>query len=149
MPAPRTNRATGKPVTQLGDVTALRKQVLEEQRDADQADAAQHLAVAKEVEDYERKHQVIDYTGVDNPLPEVIEEDSNDGPFREIIIKYDIDQMSFGVKVIKEAQYDENGAMTVPPTITGINFLSFKEGRRYRVPRALADHLDERGFVFH
>ena len=37
---PRTNRTTGKPVPQPGDMTALRKQSQEDDRDLNQAEAA-------------------------------------------------------------------------------------------------------------
>lgn len=147
--AETTNRGTGRRVAQPGDMTALRKQVQEEERDEQQREAARKMTMAKEVEEYDKRHTVIDYTGADQPLPEVVEEEDNDDPYREIIIKYDIDQMAFGREIVKDAVMEDDGTMKIPPILGNIRFLSFKEGRRYRVPRALADHLDERGFVFH
>lgn len=148
---PRTNRTTGKPVAQPGDMTALRKQAQEETRDVEQAEAAQRLTMAREVDDYEKQHVTVDYTGADVALPDVEEDDGADErPYREIIVKYDIDKMAFGRDIVTPAVTDEaTGVMSVPPVLGGIRFFDFKEGRRYRVPRELAEHLDERGYVFH
>jgi len=146
----RVNRTSGKAAPQPGDVTALRTQALEEQRDEDQREASKRLSMASEVQEYEKQNVVIDYTDVDNPLPEVQPEDGDDDrPYREVTIKYDIDNMVYGVKILREAEYDERGNVTRPADVGGPRFFSFKEGRRYRLPKPLADHLDERGYVFH
>jgi len=146
----RVNRTTGKAAPQPGDVTALRTQALEDERNQEQAEAQQRVTMAREVEEYEKQNVVIDYSDVDNPLPEVQPLDGEDErPFREVTIKYDIDQMTFGVHILREAEYDERGNCTRPADVGGPRFFSFKEGRRYRLPKPLADHLDERGFVFH
>lgn len=144
-----TNRNTGraaKPVR--GDVTALQVQALEEQRDANLAKEAAEKAHRREVEELAKKNEVIDYSGADVPLPEP-EKHEDHSPFREIIAKYDVDQMAFGREIVRDAEYNEDGECTRPAELGGIRFLSFQEGRRYRVPRALADHLDERGLVWH
>jgi hypothetical protein len=148
-PTPVRNRATGKAVPQAGDMTALRSQQLEDDRDAERAEAARRATQQAEVEDYEARNVVIDYTGADTPLPVAVEATDNQDPYREIIIKYGIDQMAFGREIIQNAEYDGHGNITIPPRLGGIRYFTFKEGRKYRVPRALADHLDERGYVFH
>jgi hypothetical protein len=148
--APRTNRSTGRAAPQPGDMTALQKAALEEKADAAKDEAARLQAAKVEVEDYEAKHTVIDYSGADIPLPEVTEDEAElENPVREVIMKYAIDQMAFGREVISEPVLDDNGNVVVPARLGGIRYFTFKEGRRYRLPKALADHLDERGFLFH
>lgn len=147
--APVRNRSTGKATAQAGDMTALRTAQLEDERDAERVEAARRVTMQREVEDYEARNTVIDYTGADTPLAEPEAEINKENPYREIIIKYAIDQMAFGREIIQDAEYDERGNITVPPRLGGIRYFSFAEGRRYKVPRELADHLDERGYVFH
>jgi hypothetical protein len=144
-----TSRTTGratKPVR--GDVTALQAQALEEQRDAKLAQEAADKARLREVEDFTKKNTVIDYSGADVPLPEP-EKAESDEPYRVITIKYAIEQMAFGREVLVDAEYNEHGECTRPAQLGGIRFFDFDEGRRYNVPRAMADHLDERGLVWH
>jgi hypothetical protein len=143
------NRTTGQAVPQAGDVTALRKTALETAAAAKREEAAKAKALAAEVEDYEARNVVIDYSGADVPLPVAVEQDNDDDPYREIIIKYPIEQMAFGREIVQDAEYDERGNITQPARLGGIRYFSFKEGRKYRVPTPLALHLDERGYVFH
>jgi|SRR5581483_8174320 len=149
MATSRVNRATGAKAPQPGDMTAVRKAALEEQHAEEQAARAAELSMLAETDTWEKQNTVVDYTGADTPLPEVkpVEDDAN--PVREIIIKYPIEQMAFGREVIKEAELDGNGNVLVPAVLGNIRYFDFEEGRRYRVPRPLADHLDERGYVFH
>lgn len=143
------SRVTGKATPQRGDVTALQQNALNDQRDADAAQKAAADKHAREVEEYDRKHRVVDYSGADTPLPEPerVEDDSN--PYREVIAKYDVEQMAYGRIVISEPEYNEYGELTVAAQLGGIRYLNFQEGRRYNVPKALADHMDERGLLWH
>lgn len=152
-----TNRTTGRRAPARGDVTALQQQQLDEQRDQERAEATAAAAAARQVEEYTRKNEVIDYSGADQPLPEPERRDDSDEPYREIIAKYDIPQMTFGREIVEEVLRDERNrpvldddGSPVKIKVPGrIRELNFREGRRYRVPKALADHMDERGLVWH
>lgn len=156
MPA-ATNRASGKPVPQHGDQTAVEAQALEQKKLADAAAAKAEADDLADVETYEKKNIVIDYfENADTPL-EVVQEDevTSTLPYREVVIKYGIENMVFGRKIIRDPEFkkDEDGndtwEMIRPAELGGLRFLNFEEGRRYKLPRELADHLDEHGYVFH
>lgn len=144
-----TNRTTGRPNKPVrGDVTAMQVQALEEERDANAAQKAREDAHRREVEEYAKKHEVIDYSGADTPLPEP-EPVENDEPLREFIAKYTVEDMAFGRIINSPAEFNENGECTKPADLGGIRYLNFEEGRRYRVPKSLYMHLDERGLIWH
>lgn len=144
-----TNRNTGRRAPARGDVTALQQQALDEDRDRQREEDARAKAERAAVEEYAKAHEVIDYSGADEPLPEPEPVDDHDEPYREIIVKYDVEKMAFGREIVKDPEYNEHGELTRDAVLGNIRFLNFKEGRRYRVPRALADHMDERGLVWH
>lgn len=147
--AEAVNRATGRKAPARGDVTALQMQALEEERDAKAAEELREKKRVKEVEDLAKKHKVIDYSGADTPLPEHEEDEDNDDPYREIIARFDVEDMAYGREIIKDPVLNDDGEQIAPAELGGIRFLNFKEGRRYRVPRELAEHMDERGLVWH
>jgi len=156
MPA-ATNRSTGRPVPQKGDQTAVQAQALEAKKAEDAAQAQAEAVAEAEVASFEKKKVVIDYyTDADKPLAEVVEDEvTSTLPYREVTIKYGIENMVFGRKIIRQPEYrkDEKGEdtweMVRPAELGGLRFLNFEEGRRYRLPRELADHLDEHGYIFH
>lgn len=146
----RTNRATGKPEPQQGDVTAL--QLKRDEEAAAEAAAAKVVAEEAEAEAaaYEKKNVVVDYfEGADTPLPEVNEDEIwDDKPYRVATLKYSVENMSFGRKINRDAYTDDNGNH-IPADLGGIRYLNFDEGRRYKLPKDVYDHLDERGFIYH
>ena len=56
-----------------------------------------------------------------------------------------------GVAVSEWLDDDGNPTWEIkrPAELGGLRFYNFEEGRKYRLPRPLADHLDEHGYVFH
>lgn len=154
---PASNRATGKPIPQHGDKTAVEAQALEQKKLEDEKQAKAEAAELADVEAYEKKNIVTDYyTNCDVPLAEIKEDEvTSTLPYREVTIKYGIENMVFGRKVIREPEYakDDKGNDTWeiirPAELGGLKFFSFEEGRRYKLPRELADHLDEHGYIFH
>ena len=143
-------RAAQKVTARPGDATALKKEQLEAERDARLAEEALANQTEAERAAFEAANNVIDYSGSDTPLPEIVESEvERNEPYRTILIKHPIDQMTFGREIIKRTARDEKGNEFEIEEPGNIRYFSFTEGRRYRVPRALADHLDERGFVYH
>lgn len=156
MPVP-TNRATGKPVAQRGDQTAVQAQALEAKKEEAAKVAAAKAEALAEVDSFKKKNVVIDYfADADKPVDDVVEDEvASTLPFREVTMKYTIDQMTYGMQIVSPAVYekDEEGndtrVLAEPAQVGGPRYYSFEEGRKYRLPRELADHLDERGYVFH
>ncbi len=130
-------------------MTALRKQQLETEHAAEIAERASELSMHAARQQSEVSNEVLDFSDIDTPLPEYKPPVDDSSPVVECVIKYDIDRMAFGMKINRPAEVDEFGAVTRPAELGGIRFLSFTEGRRYKLPRALYDHLDERGYVMH
>jgi hypothetical protein len=143
------SRTTGRHAPERGDVTALQESALAEQRDEEKRQAAASAAKAREVQEYDRKHTVIDYSEADTPIPEPERNEDPDEPYREIIAKYKVEQMAYGRIVLSEPEYNEYGELSKAAQLGGIRYLNFEEGRRYRVPKALAEHMDERGLLWH
>jgi hypothetical protein len=151
-PAPKTaQRATPRAKTSVnpGDHTALRKQQLERENAAAIAERAAELTMLTQAEASQVRDEILDYTNIDTPLPEYKPAVDDTSPVIECVIKYEIDRMAFGMKINRPAEYDEDGFTTRPAELGGIRFLSFEEGRRYKLPRALYDHLDTRGYILH
>jgi len=154
---PATNRATGKPAPQHGDQTAVQAQALEAKKLEDAAKKAAEVEELADVQEHERKNVLIDYyADADKPLEEVVEDEVQSTlPFREVTMKYSIENMVFGRKIIREPEYilDDDGNPTWeikrPAELGGLRFYNFEEGRKYRLPRPVADHLDEHGYLFH
>jgi hypothetical protein len=150
MPATRGPRGE-RPKTQPGDGTGMLAQALEAERDTKEADDRARKTAEKAAEADRIKHEVIDYTGdYDTPLPEV-QRDQVDytDPYRTVRMKYEIEDMVFGREVKTEAYTDDSGHEREVQVPGRIRTWSFQEGRQYRLPRAMADHLDDRGFVLH
>jgi hypothetical protein len=69
----------------------------------------------------------VDYTGSDTPLPEIeVHEVEIKNPYRTIRVNSKIENMTFGI---------------------GTPLLNFDEGKSYRVPKEMADHLDSKGYL--
>jgi hypothetical protein len=152
MSAPRGPRGE-RPQTHAGDKTGLRAQALEAETAHRDAEAAREKSAAKADQEHRKRHEVIDYTGdagYDKPLPEADRDEVDIAdPYRTVRMKYEIEDMVFGREVKTEGYTDDDGKTHEVQVPGRIRTWSFSEGRQYRLPRAMADHLDERGFVLH
>jgi hypothetical protein len=133
--ATRDNPAgRGKVEPRPGDSTALKNQALEVERDeraAEEARLAAAKAAAKDVIDPFRQ--------LDEPLPEPERDEvEDDNPEVVVLMKYDCPQFVYGREWDKETG-----------DLGGITELNLQQGRRYKLPRAMAKHLDSRGFIYH
>lgn len=133
-----------------GDATGLLKQKLEAAHAMEVAEAQEHISTTTRIDDQRKRNEVIDYSGADEPLPEVqADEPEEPTPFVVFRASQAIDRMVFGRKIQIEKFTDDNGVEHQVPVPAGLNFFDFEEGRQYRVPRPLYEHLLERGYVAH
>ena len=56
--------------------------------------------------------------------------------------------MAYGRQVISQPVYDDRYNLVKPPVLGSIRYFSFMEGRRYDIPRPMAEHLLVRGIVY-
>lgn len=63
----------------------------------------------------------------------------------EVRVNSKIEQMVYGRQVLDLG----DPAKGIPPRLGTLQFYDFEEGVRYRVPVALAEHLDELGYLWH
>ena len=143
------------PVVQEGQVRTSRKRAadmtgklseqLKEQHSTELKEAAARVALATAAAD-EDKNVVVDYTGSDEPIPEVeLRKVEVSSPFRMIRVNQDIDQMTYGRTVVDPGDYTANPPR---PAIMGpMQYYNFKEGVVYRVPKEVADHLNDIGYI--
>jgi hypothetical protein len=134
-----------------GDHTAIEAQKLEREHQQEQAQRAQELAmVAQAEQEAERQGEVVDYfEGASRPLAEPEFPADQDEAERSWVVRMlmGVEQMTFGREIRREAQYDDEGNMTAPPELGGIRYFDFEEGRRYRLPREMAEHLITKGLA--
>lgn len=82
-----------------------------------------------------------------SPLPEA---EPNADPKSEMVVvrfRREVEEMAYGRQVVSKPVYDGN--TIVQPAILGnIRYFSFTEGRRYEIPRGMAEHLALRGIVY-
>jgi hypothetical protein len=135
------------------DLTGKRKQELEaqaaEERKIREAEMAQATQAAAEY----RETSVVDYSegghsapGTDVPeAEEVPEEIEVQDPIVQIRVNSPIEDMVFGRSIAHPGD-PEHG---IPPTPGPLQFYSFQEGVTYKVPRAMAEHLDRLGYLWH
>jgi hypothetical protein len=127
---------------------------------------ATELSLAREAEATRRETEVVDYTkgghkgpSQAQPSPvsvmspelaaEIAEQAVEVGP-QEVTIRVNskIEDMVYGRQVVSEAFVDEGG--TFHPAVHGnLQFYSFVEGQRYKVPVDLAMHLEALGYLYH
>ncbi len=147
-----------------------RMKALAEAAHADEiAERDQEIAVAQAVESRRKQTEVVDYSqGGPGPSQEqpsrvstmspelaaLIEEadEVEVGPqFVEIRVNTPIDDMVFGVKTERKTVPTVDGGtveMDVPTGHLNI-YPKFEPGVRYKVPVALAEHLDAIGYLYH
>lgn len=129
------------------DFTGKTKERLQAQHELEVAEASKQMALATEQRAVE-ENQIVDYTGADKPIDEV--EVSHDLEINEpevvIRVNTDLQQMTFGKSIVKDAYEDENGVYH--PTVYGpLRFFDFEAGRKYKVPRDLAIHLIQKEYA--
>lgn len=113
------------------DLTGKRNEDLVKKNQEELAARADELSTMQKIE-AEAKKEVVDYTQRDEPVAEAAPKVEIKDKVVEMRVNSDIDQMTFGKN----------------PDGTLNNF-DFEEGRRYKVPQAIYDHLDELGYVWH
>jgi hypothetical protein len=129
----------GKVEPRPGDTTALKNQALEVERDERAAESTRQAAATAAAE-AEAALDVIDpFRQLDEPLPEPERDEVEDeNPEVVVLMKYDCPQFVYG------REWDK-----VTGDLGGIVELNLVQGRRYKLPKAMAKHLDDRGFLYH
>lgn len=130
------------------DLTGRMTEQLAEARKAEVIEASERIALVT-AQNKAVKEQIIDYTNSDDPLPvaEVRQAEVNT-PYRMIRVNQDIDQMTYGREVIDPGDYHNPDPSLRRPAIMGpVKMYSFAEGQMYRVPREIAEHLNDKGYV--
>jgi hypothetical protein len=152
-PATQTQRTQGK---RPGDLTGVRGQQLAKSRDAVKAEAKVQIAESLEAERLAKAETEVDYSAEarkkarEAALAGIVDE----GGFeprpktRRIRVNWPVEDMTFGREVIREAEYDEQGVMTVPPVLGGLRTMKFEPGRWYTVDIDVAEHLAFLGYVY-
>lgn len=131
-----------------GDATGLKKQQLEKEHALEMADVQERMSTTTRVEDQRKQREIIDYSGADEPLPELqLDEAEELTPFVVFRASQAIEKMVFGREIRIEKVTDEQGTEHEIPVPAGLNFFDFEEGRQCKVPRPLFEHLLERGYV--
>ncbi len=111
-----------------GDFTGQQTEKLQAENAAELKARAQEISMMAEVE-AEEKAQPVDYTNGPTPRPqdlEVAETVELLEPTRTIIPNTNLESVTFGAG----------------------NHYTFEEGRKYTVPRELADHLSSKGLLW-
>lgn len=155
MPTQATRAQTSGPQTQRkrpGDLTGVNSQKLAAERDANE-EAERAAQVAAKQEDRAVKiNTVVDLTEDGRAQREEVEEiavAAEPHPETMIIrVNYPIENMTYGKQVLKDAEFDEEGRMTVPPVLGNLIRYDFEEGQQYRVPWEVGMHLKGLGYVY-
>lgn len=139
------------------DLTGKRKQELEAQAAQERERREAEMVEAATVAQYSRQNDVVDYSEGGSTSPSVppagmtprVEEEPDEieveNSIVEIRVNSPIEDMVFGRRGASPGD-PEKGIL---PTPGNLQFYNFQEGVRYRVPLALAKHLDRLGYVYH
>lgn len=132
---PRTQRK------RPADFTGLQTEKLNEEKKVERA--AAKIAMVNATEEVTGP-EFVDYTGSDTPLPEVeVHEVEVNDPFRTIRVNTKIEQMTFGRRVMNPGD-PERG---IAPIMGDLPTYTFEEGKSYRVPKEMAEHLGSKGYL--
>ena len=139
----------GAPAVQVGD-TKLKDQLLrsqKEQRRRDSLDASD-LAAEQEAKALQTSVTKLDLDEGFKPLPESGVNTDPKSP--EVVVRFrrEVEEMAFGRTVVAQPVYDNDGQLRKGAVLGGIRYFSFDEGRRYEIPREMAEHLHLRGIVY-
>lgn len=143
-----TANAGAPPVT-IGD-TKLKDELLRAEKEERRLDALSDAERAAE-EDARAVRTGITHVDLESgysPLPDV--EENNDPKSEMVIVRFRraVDEMAYGRAIVAPAVYDGDGNLVKPAVLGGIRYFSFTEGRRYEIPRSMAEHLFARGIVY-
>ena len=113
------------------DYTGRQRQVLAEQAADELAQRQGEIAMAQQIERQKMETEIVDLSEGTTPSTIVLDEVTSVVPelteeFAIIRVVEDIDDMTFGAG----------------------NLYTFKVGQKYKVTKALADHLDEKGYIY-
>jgi hypothetical protein len=137
MTTPRTPRKSG------GDFTGQQGLKLAETKKEELKEAATRMAVVSEIEQ-QVEDSIIDYTNPIEPVVEVqVREVKQNSPERIIIANQDLDKVVWG-RIVENPGDPDKG---IPPVMGPMNMRSFKEGQRYKVEAAFAEHLNQKGYL--
>lgn len=124
------------------DFTGIKTEQLNAAQAEANKEAASRMAMATQVA-LEESNVLVDYSeSRDLSDIERQELEVND-PVRTIRVNTEIEQMTFGRQVLDAGDPD-----TGRPAVMGpMNMYSFEPGRPYRVRKALAEHLQAKGYL--
>lgn len=123
------------------DFTGIQTERLNEEKKVERA--AAKIAMVNATEDVTGP-SFVDYTDADIPLPEIeVHEVEVNNPYRTIRVNTKIENMTFGRK-IEHPGDPEHG---IPAVMGGLPMYNFDEGKSYKVPREMAEHLEARGYL--
>lgn len=139
----------GAPSITIGD-TKLKDELLRADKEKRRQES---LSAADRAAEDEARAARIGVTHVDletgfTPLPE--KEENDDPKSEQVIVRFrrEVEEMAYGRIVTSQPVYDDKGNLAKPAILGGIRYFSFMEGRRYEIPRAMAEHLFTRGIVY-
>lgn len=139
-----TEKTISGPATQrksAADFTGLKAERLNEEKKVERA--AANIAMVNAITEVTGP-EFVDYTGADIPLPEIeVHEVEINNPYRTIRVNSKIENMTFGRAVERPGDPD-NG---IPAVMGGLPMYNFDEGKSYRVPREMAEHLESKGYL--
>jgi hypothetical protein len=139
----QTTRAPSR--KRAADFTGRQTEKLEQQKLSERIEASQRIAMVN-AELADAKNDIVDYTNSDEPLPQVeVRTAEVNTPFRMIRVNCNLPQMTYGREVLDPGDYQSNPPR---PAIMGpMKFYNFEEGQLYRVPKEVADHLNNKGYI--
>ena len=124
------------------DFTGIQTERLNAVQAEAKKEASQQMAMATAVA-LEESNQLVDYSGHSDLTDIERQEIEVNDPIRTIRVNTEIEKMTFGRKV-EFAGDPEKG---IPAVMGGMNTYDFVPGKPYRVPKALADHLNDKGYL--
>lgn len=117
------------PKTRASDMTGRKREQLQKEHAEEIARRSEEMSVAAAVQAEADANSVTDLTQREPVVVDSVEEVEASLSESTVVIRVneDIDDMTLGVG----------------------NMYSFKMGQKYKVPKAVADHLEEKGYVWH
>jgi hypothetical protein len=130
------------------DLTGRMNEHLKEERKSEIIEASQRIALVNSQQKASRE-EIIDYTDSSDPLPTVeVRQAEVNTPYRMIRTNQDIEQMTYGREVADPGDYDNPDLSLRRPAVMGpMKMYNFNEGQMYRVPKEVADHLKDKGYI--
>jgi hypothetical protein len=133
---PRTQRK------RAADFTGIQTERLNAAKSLEEKEAASRLAMAT-AQAVEESNLLVDYSGHQDYSDIERQEIEVNEPIRTIRVNTELEQMTFGRKVVHPGD-PQNG---IAPIMGAMNTYDFKPGTPYRVSKELAEHLDAKGYL--